>query len=109
MTLVQTASAVTNFTCQCSGVPRPLLIIWQHVTNKTINITPDGGQYHINADVIDAFTIISTLTISSVTLSNAGVYLCLCNNGGPLAVGQGLLSVIGEDWFVQHKLVHALQ
>ena len=109
MTLVQTASAVTNFTCQCSGVPRPSLIIWQHVTNKTITITP-GGQYRIDIVVIDAFTVISTLTISSVTLSNAGVYLCLCNNGGPPAIGRSLLSVIGKDWFVQqHELVHALQ
>ena len=99
VTLVQTASAIASFTCQFSGDPRPSSVSWQYVPvthfGSTVLIS-SGGQYSIDTTAINGNTTASTLTISSVTLFNGGVYLCFGNNGGPPATGRSLLSVIGK-------------
>ena len=98
VTVLQTESASTNFVCQFTGDPNPT-VQWTFIPPPPLTPIPITltDSYMINTQTIDNF-VNSTLTISSITLANAGAYMCTATNGAPIpATGLGILLVVGKN------------
>ena len=99
VTILLTSQAVVEasyatFTCvvQTNSLA-DLSIIWKF-NNVTIEMT--SLTYTMEKQDLNASTAESILTISNVTILNAGVYSCVAENLAGSDVADGVLSVIGK-------------
>ena len=99
VTILLTSQAVVEagyatFTCvvQTNSLA-DVSIIWKF-NNVTIEMTDVMERHNLNTSTAE-----SILTISNVTILDAGVYCCVADNFAGSDVADGVLSVIGKLYY----------
>ena len=79
MRLVNVLDTV-SFNCEVGGVPLPF-VNWSMSEQKIPISAFSSGRASVSTTVVNSNTIMSTLTMRSVQLSDAGLYVCYAING----------------------------
>ena len=79
MRLVNVLDTV-SFNCEVSGVPLPF-VNWLMSTQEIPVNTISNGRASVTTTTINSNTVMSQLTIRSVQLDDAGLYICNGTNG----------------------------
>ena len=69
-----------SFNCEVSGVPLPF-INWSMSEQRIPISAISSGRASVTTTVVNSNTIMSTLTMRSVQLNDAGLYVCYAING----------------------------
>ena len=69
-----------SFNCEVSGIPLPFVNWSMSVQQIPINAI-SSGRASVTTTVVNSNTILSTLTMRSVILDDAGQYICTGING----------------------------
>ena len=93
MNQAQNAGNTALFTCQVTGEPVPT-VRW--FLNDALVDNSNTMKYAISTMQLNINTIVNTLTITSVELSDVGTYTCNATNAISSDVSSGILSINGE-------------
>ena len=69
-----------SFNCEVSGVPLPF-VNWSMSEQRIPLNAISSGRASVATSTVNSDTIMSILTISSIQLDDAGLYICTAING----------------------------
>ena len=99
----QTQSETDNatFICQATGEPLPTITAYFNGVPVDLNNT---AKYNTTMTVLNATTTNNSLTIMNVQSSDVGTYTCNATNLVSSDTSSGVLTVNGEDYFINYKM-----
>ena len=99
----QTQNETDNatFICQATGEPLPTITAYFNGVPVDLDNT---AKYASTIIVLNSTTTSSTLTIMNVQSSDVGTYTCNATNLVSSDTSSGVLTVNGEDYFINYKM-----
>ena len=99
----QTQNETDNatFICQATGEPLPIITAYFNGVPVDLNNT---AKYTTTMTVLNGTTTRNSLTIMNVQSSDVGTYTCNATNLVSSDTSSGVLTVNGEDYFINYKM-----
>ena len=85
-----------TFNCSAYGVPVPTITWFKKQTGNTLQLVTVIDGYTVSSSTTGDKSVTSQLTISMVTLSNTGTFVCQATSSGAIATSSATLTVIGK-------------